>query len=326
MDLISVIIPVYRVEPYLNQCIESVIAQTYNHLEIILIDDGSPDACPQICDTYAAKDARIKVVHKKNGGLSDARNTGLQIATGDWIVFVDSDDYIAPTMLQSLYNAAVSQNADMAVCSASFFNSKGNWTPDWFHVEPGIFHGLDILMLGHIPTSLVVAWNKLYRREVFSSIRYPVGRIHEDEAIAHKILGVCDKIACIDSKLYHYRQNPEGITKKAFSVKRLDIILAMADRVMYYNNCGLSRWSGPVLNDFFWHIVDKFFQVEMNCENRKKHQDCLRAARRLLPNYLRSRSATSIEKAGYCVFCFSPKLYNEIFNKLSIDSSHNQIP
>ncbi len=309
MDLISVIIPVYQVEAYLKQCIDSVISQSYKNLEIILVDDGSPDTCPQICDTYAEMDARIKVIHKQNGGLSDARNTGLEIASGDWIAFVDSDDYMEPTMLQSLYDAAIEQGADISVCNALFFNGSETWTPDWFSVKCGQLNGMEILKSGRIPTALVVAWNKLYRRKIFATLRYPVGRIHEDEAIAHEVLGLCGKIVCIDKKLYYYRQNPEGITKKAFSAKRLDVILAMADRVMYYQKNGLNEWIGPVLNDFWWHLMDKYYRVELNRENKEKHIACLRAVRAILPAVICNKEIVMIEKVRYVLFCVSPRIH-----------------
>ncbi len=315
MDLISVIISVYQVEPYLKQCVESVIRSTYSRLEIILVDDGSPDTCSQICDDYAARDTRIKVIHKENGGLSDARNAGLEIASGDWVAFVDSDDYMEPTMLQSLYDAAVVYGADMSVCNALFFNDSETWTPDWFSIKCGLLNGMEILKTGRIPTSLVVAWGKLYRREIFAVLRYPIGRIHEDEAVAHKILGLCSKIACIDKKLYYYRQNPEGITKKAFSARRLDVILAMADRVMYYQENGLNEWVGPVLMDFWWHLMDKYYRVEFSRENKEKHAECLRAARMLAPCYIRTGDISLIEKILYSVFCVPPKLYLGIQKK-----------
>ena len=249
------------------------------------------------------------MIHKANGGLSNARNAGLRIATGDWIAFLDSDDYMEPTMLQSLHDAAISQEADMTLCSALFFNEQETWTPDWFHLDPGVINGLDILKTGHIPTALVVAWNKLYRREIFTSIEFPIGRIHEDEAIAHEILGKCGKIVCLDSKLYHYRQNPEGITKKAFSAMRLDMILAMADRVMYYQKSGLGKWAAPVLNDFWWHIVDKYFRIAQTRETREKRKECLKAARLLRSHFVRAKGISLSDKFSYCLFCLSPKVY-----------------
>lgn len=316
MDLISVIVPVYCVEPYIEQCINSILNQSFHNLEVILVDDGSPDACPQICDDYAKKDQRLKVIHKENGGLSDTRNVGLDIASGEWIAFVDSDDFLEPTMLQTLYEASVTQKADMAVCNAAFFDSQRYLCrPDWFSVNDGCISGLDVLKTGRIPTSLVVAWNKLYRRAIFETVYYPVGRIHEDEAIAHQVLYMCDKIVCLDQKLYYYRQNPNGITKKAFNINRLDAILALADRVHYYQSHGLKDYSAPVINDFCWQLMDKFYRIEISKENQKKHRQCIKAARMIFPYYIRSKETTRAEKVVYCIFCISPRLFSWLQKK-----------
>lgn len=316
MDLISIIIPVYQAEPYLKQCIESVTEQTYSNLEIILVDDGSPDRCPQICDEFATKDARIKVIHKTNGGISDARNVGVSTATGEWIAFVDSDDYVEPNLIERLYNAAIAEKADMSVCNALFFDNKRNFfTPEWFIVDDGLLHGLDVLKSGHIPTPLVVPWCKLYRRAIFETVYYPVGRIHEDEAIAHQVLYMCDKIVCLDQKLYYYRQNPNGITKKAFNINRLDAILALADRVHYYQSHGLKDYSAPVINDFCWQLMDKFYRIEISKENQKKHRQCIKAARMIFPYYIRSKETTRAEKVVYCIFCISPRLFSWLQKK-----------
>lgn len=310
MDLISVIVPVYCVEPYIEQCINSILNQSFHNLEVILVDDGSPDACPQICDDYAKKDQRLKVIHKENGGPSDARNVGLDIASGEWIAFVDSDDFLEPTMLQTLYEAAVTQKADMAVCNAAFFDSQRYLCkPDWFSVNDGCISGLDVLKTGRIPTSLVVPWNKLYRRVIFEDLRYPVGRIHEDEAIAHEVLGKCSRIVCINRELYFYRQNLEGITKQQFSAKRLDIILAMADRVMYYQKSGLAEYAPPVIDSFFWHLTENFYRINMSKENQSKHKACQAAARNVLPFLLRRKDVPMPTKLSYCVFCANPKWY-----------------
>ena len=178
--LISVIVPIYKVEKYLHKCIDSILAQTYTNLEIILVDDGSPDNCGKICDEYAAKDSRIKVIHQPNGGLSAARNAGLDIATGDYIGFVDSDDYIAPDMYEKLYNALVKNDADMAICDYQRF---GNELPyDEMSLTTEVITGLQAMEKQNtvINCSFVVAWSKLYKSFIFSNVRFPVGKINED--------------------------------------------------------------------------------------------------------------------------------------------------
>ena len=178
-SLISVIVPVYKVEEYLDECVQSLINQTYTNLEIILVDDGSPDGCPQMCDDWAMRDARIKVIHKKNGGLSDARNAGLDICTGDYVAFVDSDDWIKPEMYRYMYDAIKREKADICACNiiSCYPNREVSWGGKAYTV------GDSETMLDRLYSDSafpVCAWNKLYRRELWQEFRFPVGKICED--------------------------------------------------------------------------------------------------------------------------------------------------
>ena len=172
---ISVIVPVYKVENFLDRCVESIVGQTYENLEIILVDDGSPDNCPALCDAAAAKDARIRVIHQKNGGLSAARNAGLDAARGAWIGFVDSDDYIAPEMYEVLYQAVQSTGADLALCDYAEVDETGApCLPPYTGLAQRIFTGRELLKRA-TNTMAQPAWNKLYRRAIFAQLRYPEG-------------------------------------------------------------------------------------------------------------------------------------------------------
>ena len=186
-DLITVIIPVFRVEAYLRRCVDSVLAQTYENMEIILVDDGSDDSCPAICDEYAGQDSRVSVIHQKNAGLSGARNAGIEQAKGEYLSFVDSDDYLSPEFLERLYAACVETGSDISVCRWEYV--KGGAIPEKGKGETHIFTGREMLANLYIPDGayFVVAWNKLYKRELFDTIRYPLGRIHEDEATTYRI-------------------------------------------------------------------------------------------------------------------------------------------
>ena len=222
---ISVIVPVYKVEPYLRKCVDSIINQTYTNLEIILVDDGSPDNCGAICDEYAAKDSRIKVIHKKNGGLSDARNAGMEIMTGEYVAFVDSDDWIEPQMYQRLYELIEFYHADMAFGGVAddvlqddtvhtVKTSNYGDTPleeDKISAMRRYFHGS------------WAAWDKLYRAELFDGIRYPVGEINEDEAIVLHLLDRCNRVCFTNEVFYHYIRRIDGtsITTSAFSEKKM---------------------------------------------------------------------------------------------------------
>lgn len=225
--MISVIIPVYRVEEYLDECVESVINQTYTNLEIILVDDGSPDRCPQMCDEWAKRDRRIRVIHKPNGGLSDARNVGLDNAKGRFVAFLDSDDYMENTCLQKLYDALQNfPDCSIASCShwldidgkiAQTFNNS--WIYDEIRFVDPMEYAHRMLLMESVHT----AWGKLYKREVFKNIRYRKGRNNEDILFALDFYPIVEKkgyrIVEIPDKLLYYRQREGSICHdKEFSV------------------------------------------------------------------------------------------------------------
>lgn len=242
-DKISIIIPIYNVEKYIHRCVDSVLAQTYHNTEIILVDDGSLDRCGKICDEYAKIDKRIKVVHKENGGLSDARNAGIEVATGDYIGFVDSDDYISEDMYEKLYSALINNNADMSICSFKYVGEDitAKFDNDNSPIKNGVLSGSSILFEKMNEQKFwywVVAWNKLYKRELFSDIRFPVGKINEDEFIIHHILLKCDNVACVSDMLYYYVQREGSIMNIKYSVKNLDLAEAFMRRSQHILNSG----------------------------------------------------------------------------------------
>lgn len=213
-ELISVIIPCYKVEKYLNQCIESIVNQTYQNLEIILIDDGSPDNCPQICDEWAIKDKRIKVVHKENGGLSSARNVGLEIATGRYISFIDSDDFIDETFIEFLYVNLIKNKADISCCGYYHYFNKSLKEVRHFKKIQLLMNSCDaIKKMNTIGYFGVGSWNKLYKKELFQNIRFPIGKLSEDWFILYKLIHESNKIYYDSQPKYYYRQRPGSITR-----------------------------------------------------------------------------------------------------------------
>lgn len=224
-DLISVIVPVYNVEPYLRKCVDSILNQTYRNLEIILVDDGSPDNCGAICDEYAAKDTRIKVIHKINGGLSDARNAGLDIMTGAYIAFVDSDDWIEPSMYEKLLDLLLVYDADMAFGGVSDDLEKDEAVTSVKQSNYGKtpFSESNLAAMQRYFHGSWAAWDKLYKAELFDGIRFPVGEINEDEAIVLHLLDRCKTVCYTNEIFYHYMRRPTGqsITASAFSLKKL---------------------------------------------------------------------------------------------------------
>lgn len=211
-DLISVIVPIYNVEKYLEKCLKSIINQTYKKLEIILIDDGSTDNSGKICDNYISLDKRIVVVHKKNGGLSDARNVGINMSSGKYITFVDSDDFIDQRMYEILYKNIKNTNSDISICKYYKFEQEEEIVEYTMKEKLTIYEKDDIL--NHMYDdylNTIVAWNKLYKKTIFKNIQYPKGEILEDAAIIHYILNIADKVVYSNLELYFYRQRENSI-------------------------------------------------------------------------------------------------------------------
>ena len=223
---ISVIIPIYKVEEYLDRCMESIVNQTYSNLEIIMVDDGSPDNCPKMCDEWAEKDERIIVVHKKNGGLSDARNAGMKVMTGDYVFFVDSDDWIHKDTIRILKQYEEKHNADIVECKAQV--TSGEVDEDSLEagsVETKVYNTAEAMaaLLRDHPLRQTV-WNKLYRRDVVEGILFEVGKYHEDEFWTYQVIDGAEKILYVDVELYYYFQRSDSIMGQAFSIKRLDAV------------------------------------------------------------------------------------------------------
>ncbi len=207
---ISVIVPVYKVEPYLRKCLDSIVNQTYRNLEIILVDDGSPDNCGAICDEYAAGDGRIRVIHQENGGVSSARNAGLSAATGEWVGWVDSDDWIEPDMYEYLLKNALEQNADIAVCSHYEVHRETEVFCGWTGVQLlDTEAALKLLLENNQMKNLL--WDRLWRREILDGLVFPVGHTYEDIAVMHRLFLKARRVLCLPEAKYHYRQRQGSI-------------------------------------------------------------------------------------------------------------------
>ena len=220
--LLSIIVPVYDVERYLPKCIDSILAQTFTDFELILVEDGSPDNCPALCDAAAAKDARIRVIHQKNRGLSAARNAGLDAARGEWIGFVDSDDYIAPEMYEALYKAVQSTGADLALCDYAEVDETGAPCPK-MHVS---LSGTELtgreLLKKASGLMVQLAWNKLYRRAIFAQLRYPEGKLNEDLFLIPDVCLQIQKAVVVQKELYYYVQRGNSIMGKSKTLRHYD--------------------------------------------------------------------------------------------------------
>lgn len=231
--MISVIVPVYNVENYLNECVESICAQSYTDMEIILVDDGSTDGCPALCDEWAHEDSRVKVIHKPNGGLSDARNVGIDIAKGEYISFVDSDDMIAPDMVEYLVKLIENSDSVISVCQRLLIDENGKkYACNPPKIKESVIKGRGNCMRTFLESSDIdtVAWGKLYKTSLFKNVRYPKGKFHEDVFTTYKLIAQCESIAIGWERKYFYRVRTGSITQISFTEKHLDAINGKEDQ------------------------------------------------------------------------------------------------
>lgn len=315
-DLISVIIPVYKVEKYLCRCVDSVLEQTYTNMEIILVDDGSPDNCPVMCDEYARQDSRVKVIHQENAGLSGARNAGIDMAQGQWLAFVDSDDYLTADFLERLYQACVDTGSSLSVCRWEYV--RGETIPEHGTGETRVYTGREMLANLYVPDGayFVVAWNKLYRKELFEDIRYPLGRIHEDEATTYRIYDKVRKAAYVDRSLYGYFVTPVSITR-GFNPKRMDWVTAVAERLDFFEQKGYTELMVPGLQALADGSIDIWFGLRDQLPGSEKQQEeirtLIRKGLRRVKKYGKFPLRTEI---GYRLFLTWPGLYRKLLNQV----------
>lgn len=236
MALVSIIIPIYKVEAYLEKCLDSVLAQTYRDLEIILVDDGSPDRCGEICDRYAEKDKRIRVIHKKNGGLSDARNAGIEIAKGEYITFIDSDDYVAQDHVFSLYKALKDTDSDIAISNIMSVSENGTEIELYCPTrERQVLEQEKVFETLNQPCACA----KLYKRRIYDLIRFPVGRLYEDAFIWHDVLALAERIVYTGAFTYFYLTREGSIIHQEYRYEFTDIVDAIEARIRKLEELGL---------------------------------------------------------------------------------------
>lgn len=255
MELISIIVPVYKVEPYLDKCVSSIVNQTYKNLEIILVDDGSPDNCPEMCDEWTKKDSRIRVIHKPNGGLSDARNAGMAVASGEFIGFVDSDDRIAPDMYEYLYRHLTEDDSDIATCGVQMVRDDDTH-PRMLTCDGSCILSREDAMQAIINESWLKqpVWYKLYKTELVRDIPFPVGKYHEDVFWSYQAVGRAKRVSVSDHIGYYYLQRGGSIMGEGYSPKRLDAVEAKVQRCAYIQAC-FPKLSLPAIKDLWFTCI-----------------------------------------------------------------------
>lgn len=267
-DLVSIIVPIYKVEPYLRRCLDSIVNQTYTNLEIILVDDGSPDNSPQICDEYAAKDNRIRVIHKENGGLSDARNAGLDICKGEYISFVDSDDWVTLNYIEALLSISLEENADITI--GNHFLAYENNIEKAIPFNSSTYSKTEALNRIILQQSLSwgASWGKIYKRKLFNKYKFPVGKIHEDDHTSYKFIYESQKVSCLNQYLYYYFQRKDSISKTDTTYDFTDV---MEEQFIFlHQNKELELAELTAIN-LCWRYLNKYCMNKNKKEKEKVH-------------------------------------------------------
>ncbi len=266
---IAIIVPVYKVEKYLSRCVDSILNQTYQDFELILVNDGSPDNCGKICDEYAEKDNRIYVIHKENGGLSDARNAGLDWmfanSKSEWLTFVDSDDWIHPQYLEVMLDAVINNGALMSICNYVQANelSSFNMISDYDVI---LKESEEAYVDDEIAT--MPAFTKLYSRVLWKDLRFPKGKLHEDAYITHIPIFSAKKIATVHEKLYFYYYNETGIMNSSWSPKRMDELDAWKKRLKYLKQNNYKNAYKKDLQSFLWIFIQRLSEIDKKKYNK----------------------------------------------------------
>lgn len=277
--LVSVIVPVYKVEAYLDQAVESLVNQTYTNIEIILIDDGSPDNCGAMCDAWAKKDSRVRVIHRENAGVAATRNVGLEASRGEYLVFVDSDDYVEPTCVEKLYYAVTNSQADMAVCGMTYLKRNGDCTDVEVTAQDRVVDGKAAMLLlesaGNAREAYTAMCNKIYRRGLWDEIRFPVGKVYEDSFVLPEVFYLCKTVVLLKSCLYIYRKREGSITAQE-KEKYATVYLEMMEwREQFYEKVGMKELL--MLHHIHMYGTYEYLQMQTKATRRcvqKKIRKC----------------------------------------------------
>lgn len=314
--VLSIIVPIYKVEKYLNKCIESILNQTFNEYELILVNDGSPDLCLDICRKYEKSDSRVIVIDKENGGISSARNVGLDIAKGKYIGFVDSDDWVEKSMYETLISIAEKYNADIVHCEyIEAMDESAKIVQEKKIIEKCLEkdEALDNLY-NELTVSSAIAWNKIYKKELFNGIRYPVGKIHEDEFITYKLIYKANKVVYTNEKLYYYRNTPNSITNSSFNLKRLDYYEALEERIRFFDKVNNKKMLGKTIIHYYFKLIGSYYSNK-DANDKKKMEEIINE--KLKSGYkmlIHSKDIKLKNKLRGTFFRISPSIYRKIFS------------
>ncbi|MBT1164794.1 glycosyltransferase family 2 protein [Bifidobacterium felsineum] len=310
--LVSVIVPVYNVARTLDRCVNSILHQTYQHLEIILIDDGSTDGSSRLCDALDARDSRIKVIHQRNQGLSAARNVGVDHAHGVFVCFVDSDDWLMPEYVGSMVDAAVRYQADMVICGYSNVSMSGNTSQSLPY--GGVCNGREYLNHADIINSVyTVAWNRLYRIDLCRTVRFPDNLLYEDRYTFFRFFHEANIVVGLGKSLYCYDNNPDGITHAINDVRKLDLAQVYLTEIRFYLDHGydsILRGYANTLTELFLKLIGTVYRQRKE-ESREAYPQRVNWLLAELDDLLpRIRPYISSCIAAYCaLLCRHVKVY-----------------
>ena len=310
--MITIVVPVYKVEKYLKRCVDSLLNQTYQDFEILLVDDGSPDNCGEMCDEYVRKDSRIFVIHQKNGGLSAARNTGLdwfyEQGRSDYITFVDSDDWLHPQYLSILMNGIMENNVKISVCDFKRVTAE-----TYYESYDNIGYELNSpenFLVNHF-WQYNYACGKVYHKSVFDHVRYPVGKVFEDTFTTYKTLHKCEQIAYTESQLYYYFQNEQGISHSPWKPSELVIFDAMQEQMQFYKEKGLQKAFDKEFMLFVNHHAYQIVRIKENKNDLKKNKATLKAIKKALRKLLKeNKDKFNVHNMTYCYASAYPVIMN----------------
>lgn len=312
-ELISIIVPVYNVEKYLARCLDSLISQTYKKLEIILVDDGSPDSSGAICDAYKEADCRIKVIHQANGGQSKARNEAMKIATGKYFCFVDSDDYVSPNYIERLYELLRCSNADMSMCGYTMFTgeSADGAFDNPASVELTEYSGIKLIEQMHTVYGelYVVMWGKLFKKSIVENITFPEGRICEDIAVLYRIYDRVNKAVCSNEIMYYYYRNNKNSSTYTINRKFYDdVFMALDEEIEYMEDRHPDMCEYPKKTYMYW-----LFDYCRNLYNRGEKTELKAVHNKFRQMY---KGVKNLDKEKfYKIFFYAPKFYLKLKSK-----------
>lgn len=274
MPQISVVVPVYKVEKYLLRCVNSILAQSFAEFDLILVDDGSPDQCPELCDSLQEKDHRIHVIHQENGGLSAARNTGIEWALkqseSQWITFIDSDDWVHPQYLEAFISAVTKSDLDVCMCQFHITSEYSNRFDPITEADFAVHKTETAFLMEELdPNS---ACGRLFRKELFTDIRFPVGKLHEDRYTTYKLLFQFPNVGVIQKPMYFYYVNSEGIVHSEWSLRKLDDLEATEQQMAYFKEKQMKDMYVYTVKDYIHLLVHSLRNMKGRSEYRAQER------------------------------------------------------